>query len=146
MFPLLSTWIPEAGLFSETGISELWDTSVPIISGTFTDAVCSSLPHHGLKETILVTGCCQGSQAETSGIQGCIYAITPQAKLANKSVIQGMFLLFRLWARVLFDSGASHSVVTSSCAKDLGLEVETLENSLYVNSPLGTRVSFDMIC
>ena len=30
--------------------------------------------------------------------------------------------------------------------KDLGLEVETLEESLHVNSPLGTRVSVDKIC
>ena len=30
--------------------------------------------------------------------------------------------------------------------KSLGLEVETLEKSLYVNSPLGTRVSVDKIC
>ena len=30
--------------------------------------------------------------------------------------------------------------------KDLGLEVETLEKPLYVNSPLGTRVSVDKIC
>ena len=28
----------------------------------------------------------------------------------------------------------------------MGLEVETLEKSLYVNSPLGTRVSVDHIC
>ena len=28
----------------------------------------------------------------------------------------------------------------------LGLEVETLEKPLYVNSPLGTRVSVDQIC
>ena len=28
----------------------------------------------------------------------------------------------------------------------LGLEVKTLENPLYVNSPLGTRVSVDQIC
>ena len=28
----------------------------------------------------------------------------------------------------------------------LGLEVETLENLLYVNSPLGTKVSVDQIC
>ena len=28
----------------------------------------------------------------------------------------------------------------------MGLEVETLEKSLYVNSPLGTRVSVDKIC
>ena len=30
--------------------------------------------------------------------------------------------------------------------RELGLEVETLEKSLYVSSPLGTRVSVDMIC
>ena len=30
--------------------------------------------------------------------------------------------------------------------KDLGLEVETLEESLHVNSPLGTGVSVDRIC
>ena len=30
--------------------------------------------------------------------------------------------------------------------KDLGLEVETLEESLHVNSPLGTKVSVDQIC
>ena len=47
--------------------------------------------------------------------------------------------------RVLFDSGASHSFIVASCVKDLGLEVETLENPLYVNSPLGTRVSVDKI-
>ena len=28
----------------------------------------------------------------------------------------------------------------------MGLEVETLENPLKVNSPLGTRVSIDQIC
>ena len=30
--------------------------------------------------------------------------------------------------------------------KDLALKVETLEKSLHVSSPLGTRVSVDMIC
>ena len=30
--------------------------------------------------------------------------------------------------------------------KKLGLEVETLEKSLYMNSPIGTRVSVDQIC
>ena len=30
--------------------------------------------------------------------------------------------------------------------KSLDLEVETLEKSLYVNSPLGTRMSVDQIC
>ena len=47
---------------------------------------------------------------------------------------------------MLVDSGVSHSFVVASCVKDLGLEVETLENPLYVNSSLETRVSIDMIC
>ena len=61
-------------------------------------------------------------------------------------VIQGTFLFSRSWARVLFDSGASHSFIVSSCVKDLGLEVENLEEPLHVSSPLVTRVSIDQIC
>ena len=37
---------------------------------------------------------------------------------------------------MLFDSGASHSIIVASYVKDLGLEVKTLEKPLYVNSPL----------
>ena len=47
---------------------------------------------------------------------------------------------------MLFDSGASHSFIDASCVKDLGLEVETLEDPSHVSSPLGTRVSIDQIC
>ena len=36
--------------------------------------------------------------------------------------------------------------IAASCVEALGLEVKTLEKSLYVNSPLGTRVSVDQIC
>ena len=48
--------------------------------------------------------------------------------------------------RILFDSGASHSSIVASCVRELGLEVETLEESMHVSSFLGTRVSVDMIC
>ena len=57
-----------------------------------------------------------------------------------------MFLLSCLWARVLFDSSASHSFVAASCVKELGLKVETLEELLHVKSPLGNRVRIDQIC
>ena len=56
-----------------------------------------------------------------------------------------MFLLSRIWARILFDYGALHSFIVASCVRELGLEVETLEKLLYVSSPLGTRVSVDLI-
>ena len=47
---------------------------------------------------------------------------------------------------MLFDSGASHSFIVASCVKDLGLEIETLEELLHVSSLLGNRVSVDQIC
>ena len=67
----------------------------------------------------------QGSQARTSGTQERVYAITPQDALADQLVIQGTFLLFRLWVRVLFDYGASHSFIAASCVEALGSEVVT---------------------
>ena len=45
-----------------------------------------------------------------------------------------------------FYSGASHSFVAASCVNKLGLKVETLEESLHVNSPLGTKMRIDQIC
>ena len=57
-----------------------------------------------------------------------------------------MFLLLRLWARVLFDYGASHSFIVASCVNVLGLKVEPLEKPLHVSSPLGVRVRIDQIC
>ena len=68
----------------------------------------------------------QGSQALTLGTQGSVFTVTPQAELADQSVIQGTFLLSRLWTRVLFDSGASHSFIAASYVKYLSLEVETV--------------------
>ena len=55
-------------------------------------------------------------------------------------MIQGMFLLSLLGAKILLDSGASHSFVAASSVDVLGLEMETLDDLLYVSSSLGTRV------
>ena len=55
-------------------------------------------------------------------------------------------MLSRLWARIPFDFGASHSFIVASCVKELGFEVETLEKPLHVSSLIGTMVSIDLIC
>ena len=47
---------------------------------------------------------------------------------------------------MLFDSGASHSFIVASVVIELGLEVEALEEPLYVSSPLGIRARMGMIC
>ena len=87
----------------------------------------------------------RGPQAGTPGVQGRVYAITPLAELADQQVIQGTFLLSRLWERVLFDYGASHSFIAASVVIELGLEVEALEEPLYVSSPLGIKARIGMI-
>ena len=88
----------------------------------------------------------RGPQAGTLGVLGLVYAITPPAESADQPVIQGMFLLPRLWARVLFDYGALHSFIAASIVIELGLEVENLEEPLYVSSPQGIRARIGMIC
>ena len=70
----------------------------------------------------------QSVQAGTSRTQGRVYVVPPQTEATYQSMIQGTFLLFRLWVRVLFDSGASHSFITASFVRVLGLEVETLKS------------------
>ena len=55
-------------------------------------------------------------------------------------------MLSRLWARVLFDSGALHSFIAASVVIVLGLEVDTLEEPLYVSSPLEIRARIGIIC
>ena len=47
---------------------------------------------------------------------------------------------------MLFDYGASHSFIAASVVIELGLEVEALEEPLYVSSPLGIRARIGMIC
>ena len=48
-----------------------------------------------------------------------------------------MFLLSLLWAKILFDFGASHSFIAASIVDVLGFEVETLDEPLHVSSLLG---------
>ena len=46
---------------------------------------------------------------------------------------------------MLFDSSASHSFIVASVVIELGLEVETLEEPLYVSSPIWIRARIGMI-
>ena len=160
MLPLSAAWTHETGLPRETGIPGFWDITVPVSSRTGEDTVRSSTTQCRPQGPVSVSGCYTGTppftgrperpeyghRQRTSGVQGRVYAITPQAESADQPVIQGTFLLSRLWARVLFDSGASHSFIAASVVIELDLEVETLEEPLYVSSPLGTTATLGMIC
>ncbi|XP_058220482.1 uncharacterized protein LOC131330773 [Rhododendron vialii] len=60
-------------------------------------------------------------------------------------VVRGTFLLFNSFARVLFDSGASHSFIAASFARALGLEIENISPPLFVETPIGGRSPLDRI-
>ena len=47
---------------------------------------------------------------------------------------------------MLFDFGDSYSYIAALVVIELGLEVEALEEPLYVSSPLGIRARIGMIC
>ena len=89
----------------------------------------------------------QDFQASALRTQGHVYVVVLQTDLADQSDIQGMFWLSHFLIKVLFKFECIvFMFIATQCEKSFVLEVETLEKSLHVNSPLGTRVSVDQIC
>ncbi|XP_028119520.1 uncharacterized protein LOC114317028 [Camellia sinensis] len=85
--------------------------------------------------------------ARTSGNQkatGRVFAL--QEEEADPSVIEGNLVLYNSWMHVLFDTGASHSFISSACSKSLELVCEPLETTLNVMSPMGGCVRIGLIC
>ncbi|XP_062028654.1 uncharacterized protein LOC133744583 [Rosa rugosa] len=60
--------------------------------------------------------------------------------------VEGTLSLFDFFARVLFDTGASHSFISSSVVDMLGLTPRPLARPLCVISPLGVSLELDMFC
>lgn len=61
-------------------------------------------------------------------------------------MVEDTFLVFNLWAKILFDSGASHSFISRTFACILGLKSEFMEFSIKIGSPLGGIRKIDRIC
>ena len=166
MLPLPSAETYKTRLPREAGILELRDTTIPAISGMRADAICSSYSQYGLREPVSILAYNTGSGCSADGPERPRHGSRSRAGLigrdfrdpraclcyyttdwASGSVSHTEYVLVsRLWAMILFDSGASHSFIAASCVNELGLEVETLRKSLYVSSPLGTKVTVDQIC
>ncbi|XP_028097348.1 uncharacterized protein LOC114297167 [Camellia sinensis] len=77
---------------------------------------------------------------------GRMYALQEEEDVNNPSVIQGMLILMNSWVKVLFDSGASHSFISTACVTSLGLEPETLGIAMRVASPLGGQTRVNLVC
>ncbi|GFS30291.1 hypothetical protein Acr_00g0011220 [Actinidia rufa] len=75
-----------------------------------------------------------------SGIAG------QQEQQLDTSIVRGTLLMFNSWARILIDTGASHSFIASSFALALGLKVEVLDSVLMLNTLVGGRTILRRIC
>ena len=60
----------------------------------------------------------------------------------DTSVMRGTFLVFNSWARVLINTGASHSFIASLFALKLGLEIKVLDLILLLDIPIEGRTTF----
>ena len=74
-----------------------------------------------------------------------MFTLATTTSLPNP-VVRGTFLLFSSWARVLLDTGATHSFIATSCVTTLGLETSPLDLPLYVDTSIGGRVLLDRVC
>lgn len=61
-------------------------------------------------------------------------------------MIQGTLLLFSTCMQALFDSGASHSFIFAASVSALGLEIESLRNSMTIASPLEGKIPVNLTC
>ena len=70
MLLLPSAWANEKGLSTKAGILELWDSAVPVISGTGVDIVCSFSPSAGQRDQYQSQGAAQAPSATQIGQRG----------------------------------------------------------------------------
>ena len=54
--------------------------------------------------------------------------------------------MFNSWARVLIDTGVSHSFIGSSFALELGLEAEVLDSVLLLDTHVGGGMTLRCVC
>ena len=86
----------------------------------------------------------RGRQEQGRG-RGQAYVVAVQEN-AGRNVVDGMLLISKSWAHVLFDTGATHSFVSASLVQALQLEVENCDRSLVLPTPMGGLSEVTLIC
>ncbi|KAJ4977612.1 hypothetical protein NE237_008392 [Protea cynaroides] len=75
--------------------------------------------------------------------QGRVYAVTSEDAAASPDVVTGIVPINGIPARVLFDSGATHSFISVSFEKKLNLPLKSLDYKLLVRLPMGLEVELE---
>ena len=60
--------------------------------------------------------------------------------------MEGTFLIFNSLARILFDTGATNSFISTSFASILEIKSESIKRPFLVGSPWGSCVEVNQVC
>ncbi len=72
--------------------------------------------------------------------QGRVFMVNPQEAQASNAAVTGMLLIDKIKARVLFDSGATHSFISPYFAKKLAKDNILMHISLAISTPVGDSI------
>ena len=74
-----------------------------------------------------------------------MFAAIQQNTGAGGALVEGTFLVNDCHARIMFDSGATHSFIARKFMIAIGLRPESLPIPLEISTPIG-RVVLDLFC
>jgi hypothetical protein len=77
----------------------------------------------------------QGSKGQQNYVRGHVNHVAVETAQDAQDVVFGMFLVNSAPASVLFDSGASHSFISTQFVAKHGISVHTISNHMLVSSP-----------
>ena len=88
----------------------------------------------------------QGQKAgSTSG--GQVHAlVAPQQERGSNISVESVVYLYDHPVRTLFDSGASHSFISSALVESLHLDTSMVEDPFVVSNPIGGSAYWSMVC
>ncbi|XP_047150199.1 uncharacterized protein LOC124822251 [Vigna umbellata] len=77
---------------------------------------------------------------------GRVYAITGAEAASSGNLITGECLLYGIYCRVLFDSGATHSFISKACVEKLGIIEREMQLDLVVSTPAVGEIRTSTVC
>jgi hypothetical protein len=97
-----------------------------------TSHIAKNCPNRQLTQGANLQQCSQGLQTFT---YGKVNHLTAEEAQQSQDTVLGMFLTNSQRATILFDSGASHSIITSKFVAKINLRITIMNYTMIVSSP-----------